>query len=115
MRILARIATLVCLTLLPVGAQNIGAQNIGAQNIDPKELLSPPADARWLTYHGEYNGQRHSKLTQITPENVSRLQQVWRFPTSQTLKASPIVANGAIYITAPDNLWAMDARTGKEL
>ena len=55
---------------------------IGAQNVDPKELLSPPADA-WLTYHGEYNGQRHSKLTQITPENVGRLKQVWRFQASQ--------------------------------
>jgi alcohol dehydrogenase (cytochrome c) len=104
MRIPARIAICIYLAGLP----------IRAQNVDPKELLSPPADA-WLTYHGEYNGQRHSKLAQITPENVGRLQQVWRFQTSQALKASPIVADGVIYLTAPDNLWAMDARTGKEL
>ena len=39
----------------------------------------------------------------------------WRFQTSQALKASPIVSGGVIYITAPDNLWAIDARTGKEL
>jgi len=104
MRILARIATLVFLTPLA----------IGAQSIDPKQLLRPPTDA-WLTYHGAYNGQRHSTLTQITPENISRLQQVWHLQTSQTLKASPIVADGVIYITAPDNLWAIDARTGKEL
>ena len=64
MRMLTRIATFLCLAGLP----------IGAQNVDPKELLSPPADT-WLTYHGEYNGQRHSKLTQITPENVARLKQ----------------------------------------
>ena len=25
------------------------------------------------------------------------------------------MANGVIYITAPDNLWAIDARTGKEI
>src|SRR5215813_1831886 len=99
MRIPTRIATLLCFAGLP----------IGAQNVDPKELLSPPADA-WLSYHGEYNGQRHSKLTQITPENVGRLKQVWRFQASQPLKASPIVSDGFIYITAPDNLWAIDAR-----
>jgi alcohol dehydrogenase (cytochrome c) len=104
MRTLAQIATFVCLAGLP----------IGAQNIDPKELLSPPADT-WLTYHGTYDGQRHSKLSQITPENVGRLKQVWHFQSSQTLKASPIVAEGVIYITAPDNLWAVDSRTGKEL
>ena len=104
MRIPTRIATFLCLAVLP----------ISAQNVNPKALQNPPADA-WLTYHGEYSGQRHSKLAQITPENVGRLKQVWRFQAGQTLKASPIVSNGVIYITAPDNLWAIDARTGKEL
>jgi alcohol dehydrogenase (cytochrome c) len=46
-----------------------------AQSVDPQLLLNPPADA-WLTYHGDYNGQRHSKLTQITPQNVGNLKQV---------------------------------------
>jgi alcohol dehydrogenase (cytochrome c) len=104
MRILTRIAISLCFACLP----------IRAQSIDPKDLLSPPADT-WLTYHGDYTGQRHSKLSQITPENVARLKQIWRFQTSQTLKASPIVAGGVIYVTEPDNLWAIDARTGKEL
>ena len=103
MRISNRIATFLCLAALP----------IGAQSVDPKALLNPPADA-WLTYHGDYSGQRHSKLTQITPENVGRLKQVWTSKVSQGLKASPIVSNGVIYITAPDILWAIDARTGKE-
>ena len=104
MRTPARIATFLCLAGLP----------IRAQSVDPKALLSPPADS-WLTYHGEYNGQRHSKLSQITPENVGQLKQSWRYQTSQGLKASPIVSGGVIYITAPDNLWAIEARTGKEL
>jgi alcohol dehydrogenase (cytochrome c) len=104
MRTSARIATLLCLAGLPTGAQNV----------DPKALLNPPADS-WLTYHGEYNGQRHSKLSQITPENIGQLKQSWRYQTSQGLKASPIVSGGVIYITAPDNLWAIEARTGKEL
>ena len=104
MRLETGIATLLCAAALP----------IGAQSVDPKLLLNPPANA-WLTYHGDYTGQRHSKLTEITPENISKLKQVWKFQASQQLKASPIVANGMIYITAPDNLWAIDERTGKEV
>ena len=101
---MTRIAIFLCLAALP----------IGAQTVDPKELLHQPSD-EWLTYHGDYSGRRHSELTGITPENVGSLQQVWRFQASQQIKASPIVANGIIYITAPDNLWAVDARSGKEL
>jgi len=91
-----RIATLIATFL------SFAARPIGSQTVDPKELLHP-ADA-WLTYHGDYTGRRHSSLTQITPGNVGRLKEVWRFQASQALKASPIVANGVIYITAPDNL-----------
>jgi alcohol dehydrogenase (cytochrome c) len=86
-----------------------------AQSVDSNQLIHPPVDA-WLTYHGEYNGQRHSRLTQISPDNVGQLQRVWRFQTgqSQAIKASPILMNGVLYLTTPDNLWAVDARTGKE-
>src|SRR5262245_33420477 len=87
----------------------------GAQGVDPAMLLKPPADS-WPTYHGDYSGQRHSRLTEITPENVTRLTQVWRFQTGQTqIKASPILVNGVIYITTPDNLWAIDARNARQL
>jgi len=97
----------------------IGASLIGmaaAQGVDPQKLMNPPADA-WLTYHGEYNGQRHSKLTQITPQNIENLKQVWSFQTTgnQAIKASPILVDGRIYITTPDHIWAVDARTGQEL
>jgi alcohol dehydrogenase (cytochrome c) len=71
----------------------------------------------WPTYHGDFNGQRHSKLKQITPENVNQLSQLWRFQTGQNqqIKATPILVNGVIYITTPDNLWAVDVRTGNQL
>ncbi len=92
----------------------LAALPLAAQSIDPKLMLAPPADT-WLSYHGRYTGQRHSPLTQITPDNVSKLKQSWRYQAGQQLKASPIVANGMIYITAPDHLWAVDARTGKEV
>jgi hypothetical protein len=37
--------------------------------VDNSMLLDPPADS-WPQYHGTYDGQRHSKLEQITPQNV---------------------------------------------
>jgi alcohol dehydrogenase (cytochrome c) len=75
------------------------------------------AQDSWPTYHGDFTGQRHSTLTQITPANVNQLSLVWAFQTGQTqqIKASPIVANGVIYITTPDNIWAIDARSARQL
>ena len=51
-----------------------------AQGLDPAALLNPPADS-WPTYHGDYSGQRHSRLTQITPDNVHQLTLAWAFQT----------------------------------
>jgi alcohol dehydrogenase (cytochrome c) len=87
-----------------------------AQSVDPAMLLKPPADS-WPTYHGDYTGQRHSKLSQITPANVYQITLAWAFQTNQgqQIKASPIVVNGVIYVTTPDNLWAVDARTARQL
>jgi alcohol dehydrogenase (cytochrome c) len=83
--------------------------------LDPATLLKPPADS-WPTYHGDYTGQRHSRLTQITPENVHQLTVAWTFQgAGGGIKASPILVNGVIYLTMPDNLWAIDARSGRQI
>src|SRR3954466_15693966 len=86
------------------------------QGFDPALLLKPPADS-WPTYHGDYTGQRHSRLAQITPDNVRNLTLAWSFQTgqSQQIKASPILVDGVIYITTPDNIWAIDARSARQL
>jgi alcohol dehydrogenase (cytochrome c) len=75
------------------------------------------AQGEWPTYHGDFSGQRHSKLTQITPDNVRQLTLAWAFQTGQTqqIKSTPILVNGIIYITAPDNIWAIDARSARQL
>jgi len=89
------------------------APRVLAQGVDAAMLLHPPADS-WPTYNGEYSGRRHSKLTQITPQNVKDLSLAWAFQTNQTasIKSTPLLVDGVLYFTVPDNLWAVDARSG---
>jgi alcohol dehydrogenase (cytochrome c) len=79
-------------------------------------LLHPPADS-WPMYHGDYSGRRHSALQQITPQNVRNLSLAWAFQTNQGagIKSSPILVDGILYFTVPDNVWAVDARSGRQI
>jgi alcohol dehydrogenase (cytochrome c) len=88
----------------------------GSIGLDPATLLNPPPDS-WPTYHGDYTGRRHSKLSQITPDNVHQLTVAWTFQSGSGagIKASPILVNGVIYLTMPDNIWAIDARSGRQI
>lgn len=86
---------------------------VSAQAVTSDMLLHPPADS-WPLYHGDYSGRRHTALTQITPENVHSLSLAWAFQTGQTaaIKSSPLLVDGVLYFTVPDNVWAVDARSG---
>src|SRR5271170_3019888 len=87
-----------------------------AQGVDEQMLLHPPAGT-WPGYHGDYSGRRHSSLTQITPQNVKNLGLAWAFQTDQPkqIKSSPLLVNGILYFTVPDNIWAVDARSGHQI
>src|SRR4029450_8184959 len=77
-----------------------------------------PDGNQWAQYSGNDNAQRHSPLTQITPANVGRLAVQWMFQTGVPgrLEATPLVVDGIMYLTGPDNhAWALDARTGGEI
>jgi alcohol dehydrogenase (cytochrome c) len=84
-----------------------------AQSLSTAQLLNPTTDT-WPQYHGDYSAKRHSKLTQITPRNVDKLGLAWAFQTNQTatIKSSPLLVDGVLYFTVPDNVWAVDARSG---
>src|SRR5687767_10462842 len=75
--------------------------------------------ANWLTYSGNYNGQRYSTLTQITTDNVKNLELQWVLQVQQRgnsdkWEASPIVVDGVIYTVRPPNdVVAVDAVTGR--
>jgi alcohol dehydrogenase (cytochrome c) len=92
------------------------ASTVFAQGTTPEMLLKPPKDS-WPAYHGDYSGKRHSPLTQITPQNVGGLTLAWAFQTGAgaEIKASPLMVDGIIYTSTPDNVYAVDARSGHQI
>jgi alcohol dehydrogenase (cytochrome c) len=103
---------LVILLLLAIGAY---APRIAAQELDPAALSKPATDT-WPTYNGDYSGKRFSPLDQINATNVNSLTLAWVFhPRASTIKATPLEVNGVLYFTVPDNVWAVDARYGREI
>jgi PQQ-dependent dehydrogenase (methanol/ethanol family) len=79
------------------------------------EILKPRA-GDWPTYHGRLDGNRHSLHAQITTANVSRLALQWvhslrGFDNEMT----PLVLDGIMYITATNQVSALDASSGREI
>jgi alcohol dehydrogenase (cytochrome c) len=69
----------------------------------------------WLSYSGAYNSQRHSLLDQIRKENVQRLVPQWMFhvPGASRLESVPIVVDGVMYVSQPNEVYALDGRSGR--
>src|SRR3954453_21372682 len=104
-----------------------------AQGLTQSALLPPSPDS-WPTYNGDYSGRRFSPLTQINSSNVHTLALAWatRFSAgggggrggagaapaaggTVQIKSTPLMMNGILYFSSPNNVWAADARTGREL
>jgi alcohol dehydrogenase (cytochrome c) len=109
-------------TLREAGAAGAGADGalVGAAGVTDADLRAGLADAtRWLTFSGDYSGQRHSPLRQITPENVHRLRPIWisqsgTYARGRGFETTPLIFDGVLYVTGPNNFaWALDARTGR--
>lgn len=73
----------------------------------------------WPQYHRSYNAWRFSPLTDINKSNVGQLKVAWiHQPGNIThgLQATPIVVDGVLYyVSAFNNVWAVDAATGRTL
>lgn len=85
-----------------------------AQGLDPAALLKPATNT-WPTYNGDYSGRRFSTLDQINASNINSLTLAWIYSAHQELKSTPLEVNGILYFTSPDNVWAVDARFGREI
>ena len=60
---------------------------------------------QWLMYSGAYNGIRFSGLDQISRTNVQRLALQWVFQTGVRgeHETTPLVIDGVMYFTTPQN------------
>ncbi len=67
--------------------------------------------------NGDYTGRRYSQLKQVDTGNVARLQATWIFHPGNTqhLEVTPVVVRGLMYITASNDVFALDAQTGREV
>lgn len=90
-----------------------------AAEVTDQRLLAADRDAdNWLTYGRDYGNRRFSPLLQIDTRNVGKLKPKWiyRSGVSSTFQATPIVADGVMYVSLPfDHVVALDARNGKQL
>ena len=76
----------------------------------------PPGKGDWRTYNGADSGNRYSPLEQITTANVSTLKLKWVFPLQYFgLETTPLAADGVLYVTGPNEVFALDALTGAAL
>jgi alcohol dehydrogenase (cytochrome c) len=102
-------------------------------------LAAQSATYGWPTYHGDFTGRHYSRDTQITTANVHNLTLAWVHRASGsergaiiggaapeaapsgrggatpsvTIKSAVILDDGVLYFSSPNNVFAMDARTGK--
>jgi alcohol dehydrogenase (cytochrome c) len=103
-----------CALLSAKAQQAISPANV-ATDLSDQELLVQPTGANWTSYNGDYTGRRFSGLREINIANVAKLRAAWVFHpgNSQTLEATPVVINGMMYVTSSNDVFALDARTGR--
>jgi quinoprotein glucose dehydrogenase len=92
-------------------------------------LLLTPATAAdgWPHYGGDAGGSRHSSARQLTPANVGRLKEAWRYSFGDlnarasvfkraSFQLTPILAEGRLLACSPFNeVVALDPGTGRQL
>ncbi len=106
-------ALFIATALLAVGV--LAQNNLKDYNpVSDKRLINPEAH-NWLSYRGNLKGWGYSSLDQINDRNITELEPVWSFSTGELggHEAPPIVNDGIMFITTPENLiYAIDAANG---
>ncbi len=110
---------MTCISFAPLLALGLGGMLSG--------IASASENSDWRAYGRTALGDRHSRLTQIDKDNVSRLAEAWRYHTGENeagreglrparLSATPLVIAGRMYFsTALGKIIALDAASGREL
>jgi alcohol dehydrogenase (cytochrome c) len=71
----------------------------------------------WPTYNGDPRGNRYTTMTQIDKTSVARLAPKWVFtiPGGGSSQATPVVVSGIMYVSNPNECFALDAGTGRQI
>jgi PQQ-dependent dehydrogenase (methanol/ethanol family) len=113
------IAPLLALALLAACSGQKSAEPLSAANVDGKRIEAAASEgANWLTHGRTYAEDRFSPLKQINDANAGKLGLAWSvdFGSHIGIEATPLVVDGVMYTTGVWNvLYALDAKTGKEL
>lgn len=83
----------------------------------PFSAVADPKPGDWPTYHGHLSGNRHSPLREIVTSNVAHLAPKWMFPiaNARRLEGTPVVVDGMMYVTTANEVYALDARSGRQV
>jgi alcohol dehydrogenase (cytochrome c) len=75
------------------------------------------SDSDWPTYNGDPRGNRYTTLKQINKSSLSRLAAQWVFtvPNAGRMQVTPVVVGGVMYVSAPNECYALDAGTGRQV
>jgi alcohol dehydrogenase (cytochrome c) len=86
-------------------------------DISPEDLRVSPPGANWPSYNGDYSGRRYSSLSQINSANVGQLRAQWAFHVraSSDLEVTPVAVDGILFISAANDVYAVDARAGRSI
>jgi PQQ-dependent dehydrogenase (methanol/ethanol family) len=110
----------VTLSVVGLFAMSWIATGLQNRRIDENALRDAGKNGEeWLTYGRDMAETRYSPLKQIDTTNVSRLGLAWTYeigPGGGNQEGTLLMANGVVYgITNWSIVYALDARTGKEL
>lgn len=102
--------------LEPKSRKNWFAKNIKiiSKQVTTQDLLNSPG-ADWLIYHGDYRANHYSPLSEINRQTVKDLVPKWIYKINDGahLRSSPIIYQGIMYVTAANEVHALDAKTGQ--
>ncbi len=97
--------------------QQVSSPATVSQRVTAEDLAAQPVGENWTSYNGDYTGRRYSTLQHINTSNVAALKAAWVFHpgNTQNLEVTPVVVRGLMFITSSNDVFALDARTGRQL
>ncbi|MGO2006960.1 glucose/quinate/shikimate family membrane-bound PQQ-dependent dehydrogenase [Vreelandella alkaliphila] len=126
---LALVASIVAAIIVAIASQFTYPGTVAGTMESANNKEVNPAQAAgddWPAYGGTNAGTHYSSLSQITPENIGELEEVWRIQTGDqpgpnappeiTNQNTPLKVNDSLYIcTSHSRAMALSPETGKTL